>query len=1118
MEKRQPNPPDMASFLPSDFMRARRPEHFSDSRTVTESRLTRELLEYHLETLTNRKQETEFEYFARRLAEKEICPNLIPQTGPTGGGDSKTDTETYPVSDAISECWYSGIGQEAGHERWAFAFSAKKVWKPKIEGDIKKIADTGRDYKRAIFITNQFVPDKKRAEIEDELTRKYSIPVRILDRNWILDKVFRNKRQDLTIESLHLTDFERDATRKLGPRDVSREADLLKLDEEISDPDRYQDVEYQLAEDCLRSAVLARGLELPRVEVDGRFSRTERIAEKVGHTQQRLRIAYAKAWTAFWWYDDFEEFNKLYSEVEYFARGSSQANDIELVVNLWHCLSATIGRGQLDTEKSNFMNRTTELKAELNRLASDSNRPNNALLARVNRLLIDLNEAIAQSDNATVNEVLKGFMGVFEAAASLGVFPVEPLEKIISELGNIFPDNTTYDDLFEQLVGFFEKRRSEGESGCALLDRGFQKLDAEKHYDAIRLLGRAQKKLIKHEYRNQLVSGLFGCGIAYKEVGLLWAARTNMLAGVSQLLGEFLEDGNVPSLALSCVQSLIWIELQLGRVPCVLSWMEIATAVSCHLRLEVERKESFEKQRKMQDLVLGILLLKSSLEDLRKLAFMPQILEKRQLPHSYMALLYALGYETFLRDEGWIPKEESIDSAQAFFEQWINRPAKDDIPDQPALLSDVSTTLRSCILGSEILVTTAGNLSSTLLAETILGALEALLATSADHTKIFPYRQEFKLNIGPSDDVRTCPCFQVVEYEGEPVIEIRHPPQYSPTSREDQTKLKNWLLELISFLLPQFIIVRDPQYIEHLAKEESAFSRTLDFSAVAVCISNILGDAPKLLLSDWEKEPHVQEFPLMRMETWYANLPKVTNDKEPTSMSPKLGGGPPPPELLLEMRTAKHGEHNVLSLINIPLWDRAKWCATAFMGKFNDNHPPPALGICFQDESTGQTIFQALRKRLGENDTAEELRISIITGIDRNNPFTYAVVLGSNPKISDFQEGPLTMVFRINRMEARDPQNLTRFLESYHRAGKYLIAPAAFSNPQKPPQFFLHLAIGKTELQVRPAWLIGENDPDLCALHIDDVPFIPDGETDPPVLRAIESIRIRREKKSSTVN
>lgn len=35
-----------------------------------------------------------------------ICPNLLPQTDPTGGGDSKVDSETYPVSSEISDKWY----------------------------------------------------------------------------------------------------------------------------------------------------------------------------------------------------------------------------------------------------------------------------------------------------------------------------------------------------------------------------------------------------------------------------------------------------------------------------------------------------------------------------------------------------------------------------------------------------------------------------------------------------------------------------------------------------------------------------------------------------------------------------------------------------------------------------------------------------------------------------------------------------------------------------------------------------------------------------------------------------------------------------------------------------
>src|SRR5271166_3260123 len=104
-------------FSPRDFLRARRPERFSDSVSVTQQSLDRNLLEYHLSTLTNRSQETDFQNFARRLAEKEVCPNLLPQTGPTGGGDSKVDAETYPIASNVSRIWYTGIDQKASDER-----------------------------------------------------------------------------------------------------------------------------------------------------------------------------------------------------------------------------------------------------------------------------------------------------------------------------------------------------------------------------------------------------------------------------------------------------------------------------------------------------------------------------------------------------------------------------------------------------------------------------------------------------------------------------------------------------------------------------------------------------------------------------------------------------------------------------------------------------------------------------------------------------------------------------------------------------------------------------------------------------------------------------------------
>jgi len=159
-ERKNPNAERSGQPDPVTYMRSRHPDLYSDSTLTTSAELTQDLLEYRLETLTNRNQEVEFAYFARRLAEKEICPNLRPQTGPTGGGDSKADSETVPVSSEISELWI-GSDPKAGNERWAFAFSAKKDWKTKVASDVRNIATTDRGYTRIYFITNQFAPTAK---------------------------------------------------------------------------------------------------------------------------------------------------------------------------------------------------------------------------------------------------------------------------------------------------------------------------------------------------------------------------------------------------------------------------------------------------------------------------------------------------------------------------------------------------------------------------------------------------------------------------------------------------------------------------------------------------------------------------------------------------------------------------------------------------------------------------------------------------------------------------------------------------------------------------------------------------------------------------------------------
>jgi hypothetical protein len=254
------------------------------------------------------------------------------------------------VAEPIAHGWFEGIGTEAATERWAFAFSAKKAWLPKVKSDVAKAIATGRGYSRVFFVTNQFVADRQRSAVQDELSKQHNCGVTILDRTWITTKVFENHREQLAIDMLGLTNVQ-SRNIALGPLDLDRNKELEQLEAEISDPSRYDGIMYHRVEDSLIAARLARGLEKTRVDVEGRFARSRQLAEKVGDRRQKLRVVYEHAWTEFWWYDDFDQLNNLFDAASELAVGSEEISDIELLQNLWTVLFNSVLHWGIDEDR-----------------------------------------------------------------------------------------------------------------------------------------------------------------------------------------------------------------------------------------------------------------------------------------------------------------------------------------------------------------------------------------------------------------------------------------------------------------------------------------------------------------------------------------------------------------------------------------------------------------------------------------------------------------------------------------------------------------------------------------------------------------------------------------------
>ncbi len=184
------------------------------------------------------------------------------------------------------------------------------------------------------------------------------------------------------------------------------------------------------------------------------------------------------------------------------------------------------------------------------------------------------------------------------------------------------------------------------------------------------------------------------------------------------------------------------------------------------------------------------------------------------------------------------------------------------------------------------------------------------------------------------------------------------------------------------------------------------------------------------------------------------------------------------------------------------MWDKAQWGGILFGWRPD---APPNLWLGFKNRDAGKAIFRAWQNRWGKVDDEEILRIAIITGVSKKNPAEYAVLVGTNLQCL---EDNVAFVSRTHRMIPNTSTNLDNFIKAYKKAKNFLFGPVQMNtNGEIAEMPSDQLAISKKQIDIREAWQIGENDPDIVALRADDDPIIPPGVVDAPINKAMMRIR-----------
>ncbi len=943
--------------VPSQFMRRRRPELFSDTTGEPLPRVDRSTLEWWLGSLTARNQQHDFEVFCRRLAERELCPNWRPLTGPTGGGDSKADAATYPVAPEIAERWFEATPPPTS-ERWALAISAKADWKAKVRSDVASLANTALAPARVYFLTNQYVKDKTRDDVERELSQKHALHVEILDLAWISARVCDHRNDDLAIECLHVSATHHAS--QPGPNDRRRTDEVRAIEDRLknsttsSHPTRVH-----LMDDFLRIAELEAQLGKPRNSVEQRLARAQQIAEEVGAQPNIRRVLYQRAWILHWWYDDTAGANQALDEWLRHTDEIDDAWELQQISNLWHLRLGNSTKPRAKTVWSAHK----RIVACADRLASEKARPNNALHASIIGDTLRLQAALhSKTDTA---DIIDRLTQAFAESRGLVLVPLVALSEPLVEMDSagIFDDDQHYEALFTVLIDLQKDRAGELKSGRAYARRGYRFLQEKNYQRALSCLGRARVLLATHESVDDLVHVMFAVGCVYEVLDCPWAAHSEYVHALALALQR--AHRQVPSpIAVQILLRLASLEVLAGRPTCVFMWVETLSAVAAI----VGRQADIQQEVAHLDSALGALFLRADCRGLEPASTLCACLDALQLWGSRMVLLYALGHVPEAREEGLLPDRDERELADVLRRFAFSEDAE-QLADMSLLMSP-RERLTTVILGSSVVVTFPNSLAGTGIAQGVLAFLEAVFVSLVKRQATLTAAL-LTINIREaahdSDSVESS-----IDERDLAMIDLTLGGHFFRDGGVNLSSVAvgNLRVALVELLTGRFAMWSSGALGE-LLEGDSVGDRAFAIGLPTASL-DWLAARERMRFEHWSsREGHR---PLTRTTEWWLD-----------------GGGSRP--------AARRREEVFVDLMDIRRWREAGYRGVAFLvPQVPPDHPadgptppPPAMGFLFDNALPAGLLFSGWRAQLGEEDTENAIDVTIVEEVESDG--SYAVIV-----------------------------------------------------------------------------------------------------------------------------
>lgn len=1040
---------------PRKVMEQIRKDRYSDSFFVQEYGISKEELEYHFSVLSTKNKEKDFENFATAICKKLICPNIVPATGPYGGGDGKVDAYTYPVSKDITLYWGSAEVQEAGKENWAFAFSIKAAWKEKCEHDISSILSTKRDFKKIFFVTNQSVPSKKRADILDKY--KDIIDVKILDLEWITSNIVDYNFYSLVEEFLHI-DCRKNNISILGSNDYKRSLRLKELEKNLDENKNKNELIQKNAVDSLEIANLYCELDKPFAASKNKFDIAINLAEQTGSNSLLKNVYYDLAWRMLYWYEKYDEFFMALEKYKEAINDTHIIWDIErysnLIISIYSAINIVEYRAR--TEK--------EIKEYLSKLEKINYSEETELFqVEVKTLYIQSKFIFSHEEIQTVVQTLDE---LFERGKHLVGFDSVTLLRCLEVFLNYIKE-PLYFEFYKKVSEYTCNYLAGVDKAKNYMQLAHAYVKQDNAFDAIGVYGKAAMLFVGEDSTMELAECFCQIALLYERVGLYWASRSAVLNGLYYISKCSLTTGEYEPILGHALLKLSELELHFGRLIPFINSMTMTGWTIDKISSFGYSKSIFEDKLRYIEGFLIRLIFNTDFNDYDRLNTYYSWFEYLNLTQATFLMIFLFKDDKVKIQEKYC-LEQGEDLELVFSD--ISRKCLPDFKTKINWLDSTEVVLTSKILGCDFSIKMQNERRLIQISETLFATLEGFFATFK-RAKVMSSFSKVEMAVVNIESETEKVDFKdgIIKkiYIGLPVWEI---------FKQNSNIIHNTVFSIIIKLVENgFLYGIADEDFEKLSKDDAIMER-INYLQNYFVNDNFFGIDIYKLGELVKLKPN--NLKLNRQSIW-----------QPTDEARIQSN--------FNFDMQDHSQIKSYSIINIKLWDEAHWkgCALGMLSYL------PFIGFMFENIEAGREIFSQWIDFLGHEDKDDIIKLTVIKGVSEANPFAYKVAVAYNDKNIKI-EGLVGMNTRFQRMDPSSSQNLDGFLHNQVKSKRFLLMPSFVKDGALEIDQTKSILLKK--IYIIEAWQIDENSPLSCTILKDDDIIIPKEHiNDAPVLKVL---------------